>query len=72
MKLQRLLRGRGISQRELAARIGIGAVRLSRILNGRFSARAEERRRLADFLGIPMRDVLPRRRDRWRRPRKGS
>ncbi|MBZ5641491.1 MAG: helix-turn-helix transcriptional regulator [Acidobacteriia bacterium] len=69
MKLKEILRARGLAQRDVAESIGLHPVRLCRIINGRFPARRKERQRLADYLGLPICKILPRRRDRWRRRR---
>lgn len=60
------LRQRGISQREAARALQVSEFRLSRVLGGRFRARATERRKLADLLGLPLGELFPRRKRRKR------
>ncbi len=59
LDLRILLLRRGLSQLSLARSVGISASRISRILCGRVSPRARDRRRIAGFLGISERSCFP-------------
>lgn len=59
LDLRILLLRRGLSQLSLARSVGISASRISRILCGRVSPRARDRRRIAGFLGISEQELFP-------------
>lgn len=46
-------------QYELAARAGMSETRLSRIIRGRIQPTAEERKKLAEVLGVPEAELFP-------------
>ena len=50
---------RGFSMRELAARAGVGFVTVSRIENGHLSPTVAMLEKLAEALGIGLRDFFP-------------
>jgi transcriptional regulator with XRE-family HTH domain len=49
----------GEAQYELASRLGIGETRLSRIVRGRVRPTPEERKGIAEELGVPEADLFP-------------
>ena len=67
LKLQ-LLR-RGITQRCIANAIGISEAHLSRIVHGEVRCRARLRRRIAEYLGVPVQKIFMPRRARLRASR---
>ena len=50
---------RGELQYEFASRLGMGETRLSRIVRGRVDPTAEERKDIADALGLPEAELFP-------------
>jgi transcriptional regulator with XRE-family HTH domain len=49
----------GVSQRELAERLGFAQSGLSKRLTGQLTFRAEEWERIAEILGVPVTQFLP-------------
>lgn len=56
--VERLLKERGLSQRELADMVGITQPSLSRIIHGHFNARKVTLNMLAQALGVPVTELL--------------
>jgi transcriptional regulator with XRE-family HTH domain len=59
MRLKMALVGAGDRQFVLAARIGMSETRLSRIVRGRVEPTTDERKRIADALGLTEEELFP-------------
>lgn len=57
-KVELALVERGITQREIARKLGISDVRMSKIINGHFQVRAEEMLILSDLLGLDPAEII--------------
>lgn len=58
MRIKELLKEKHITQKELAARMGISDGTLSNILSGRFSPTKDTLQRIADALGVDIAELF--------------
>jgi transcriptional regulator with XRE-family HTH domain len=68
-KLKVELLRRKISQKELARTLGLSTSHVSRLVRGEARCRARLRRRIAEYLGVPVQKIFMHRRARHRASR---